>query len=199
MTFPEQPLILPVTERLILRQRMPADAAEMFALTEANRHFLRRRLPWLDHCVREADTLRSIESTLRQAADGTGLAFSLVEDGRIVGVLGWNEIARGNGVGHIGYWLAETHLGRGLMTAGVAALVAYGFETLHLHRQVIAAGTDNLPSRALAERLGFRFEGIARDAENLYGTRVDHALYARLRTDPPPPVRPPVAAVERDG
>ena len=69
------------------------------------------------------------------------------------------------------------------MTRCCRFVVRYGFLTLDLNRIQIAAGTDNVESRAIAERLGFRFEGILRGRENLYGKFIDHALYSLLRSD----------------
>jgi Fe-Mn family superoxide dismutase len=41
----------------------------------------------------------------------------------------------------------------------------------------------NLASAAVAARCGFRFEGVARDADWLYDHFVHHRLFSRLRTD----------------
>lgn len=174
---------LPITDRLALHQRQLSDAEEMFALTEANRAHLRRWLPWLDHCTSVADTRRSIESTLRQAEERTGLAASIREDGRIVGVISFNSYDLASRIGHLGYWLDAAHQGRGLMTAACRTLIAYGFDTLSLNRLVIACAADNARSRAIPERLGFSLEGIAREAEWLYDHFVDHAVHALLRRD----------------
>jgi ribosomal-protein-serine acetyltransferase len=140
-------------------------------------------LPWLDHCTRPEHTLASIESTLRQAEAGTGLAFCLWVEGRIAGVGGYNMIDRTNLIGHIGYWLGAAFEGRGFMTAANRALVTHGFSELGLRRQTISAATGNTRSRAIAERLGFRLEGVLRHAEQLYGRSVDHALYAQTLED----------------
>lgn len=175
--------IIPVLDDLELRQRQPEDADELFALTEKNRDFLRRWLPWLDHCTSPADTLKNIEASLRDAEAGTGLAVNIWQQGRIVGVTGYNSIVRANRIGHIGYWLGEEHLGTGIMTASVHALVDYGFRELGMNRQSIAAAVENRPSRAVAERLGFQLEGVAREAEWLYDHFVDHAVYAVLKTN----------------
>jgi len=43
--------------------------------------------------------------------------------------------------------------------------------------------TDNYPSLRVIARLGFRFEGIARQAEYVGGRWVDHAVFGRLSTD----------------
>jgi ribosomal-protein-serine acetyltransferase len=102
-------------------------------------------------------------------------------DGALAGVVGYLPIDRVNGVGEIGYWLAEREQGRGVMTACCRFAVRYGFLTLDLNRIQIAAGTENIASRAIPERLGFKFEGILRGRESLYGTFIDHAMYAQLR------------------
>ena len=177
------PFFLRVSDRLELRQRMPEDAEELFALTETNRARLRVWLPWLDGCNRVEDTRASIEATLRQADAGTGLAVCLWSEGRIAGVGGYNLIDQANLAGHIGYWLGAEFEGRGLMTAANRALVAHGFTALGLRRQTIAAATGNVRSRAVAERLGFALEGVLREAEMLYGRSVDHALYAQTVSD----------------
>ena len=196
MNIAIHPVTIPIRDDLELRQRQPAEAEELFALTDKNRVYLRRWLPWVDHCQSPADTRSHIEITLRQAEEGTGLAMSIWHQDHIVGVTGYHEILKDNRIGHIGYWLGAEHAGKVLMTASVRALVDYGFRELGLNRQIIAAATGNLRSRALAERLGFPLEGIAREAEWLYDHFVDHAVYALLKEDQPvaghtPGVRPP--------
>jgi len=177
------PFYFHVNDHLELRPRAPEDAEELFALTDANRARLRTWLPWLDRCTRPEHTRANIESTVRQAEAGTGLAFCLWTKGRIAGVGGYNLIDRANLTGNIGYWLGEAFEGRGLMTAANHALVTHGFSVLGLRRQTIAAATGNPRSRAVAERLGFQLEGVLRNAEQLYGRSVDHALYAQTFED----------------
>lgn len=174
---------LQVSDHLELRQRHPEDAAEIFALTDSNREHLRRWLPWLDHCRTVADTLANINSSLHQVSEGTGLGLTVRWDGQIVGLLSFNYIDKFNHVGQLGYWLGAAFQGHGLMTKACGALVDYGFEKFGMNRQTISAATGNLRSRAVAERLGFTLEGVAREAEWLYGRPVDHAIYALLRSE----------------
>jgi len=106
------------------------------------------------------------------------------------GPAGWISITiddedREHGIGNIGYTVGEAFRGRGYATAAVAAVLPIAFdpELLGLERLEILAAVDNLASRRVAERNGFRLEGILRGLLVINGTRVDHALYALLRSD----------------
>ncbi|GIW03829.1 MAG: hypothetical protein KatS3mg059_0449 [Thermomicrobiales bacterium] len=106
------------------------------------------------------------------------------------GPAGWISITiadedREHGIGSIGYTVGEAYRGRGYATAAVAAVLPIAFdpERLALERLEILAAVDNLASRRVAERNGFRLEGILRGLLVINGARVDHALYALLRSD----------------
>jgi ribosomal-protein-serine acetyltransferase len=70
------------------------------------------------------------------------------------------------------------------MTRAVRAVVEHAFKDLGLHRVEIRCAVGNARSRAIPERLGFRQEGVLRDAEHVLGRRLDVVLYSRLATDP---------------
>jgi ribosomal-protein-serine acetyltransferase len=90
---------------------------------------------------------------------------------------------RQNQIGYIGYWLAASYQGKGIMTKSCQMLIDYAFETLKLHRVVITCATENQRSRAIPLRLGFTHEGVARGAELLYGRFLDYDTYALLVSD----------------
>jgi ribosomal-protein-serine acetyltransferase len=173
-------LIDSVTALRVLRED---DAAELFALTDANRAYLRRWLPWVDLVKTEDDSRSFLSNVTAQREEGRGPTFGVLYDGALVGVVGYLPIDRVNRIGEIGYWLAEALQGRGVMTQCCRFIVRYGFLTLDLNRIQIAAGTANRESRAIPERLGFRFEGVLRAREDLYGTFIDHAMYSLLRSE----------------
>ncbi len=69
------------------------------------------------------------------------------------------------------------------MTEACRAMVNHAFRELGLNRVGIACATENHRSRAIPERLGFRQEGVQRQAEWLYDRFVDRALYAMLASE----------------
>ncbi|MFO7543955.1 MAG: GNAT family N-acetyltransferase [Trueperaceae bacterium] len=74
------------------------------------------------------------------------------------------------GTGEIGYVLRDRFRGRGIMTAAVNLVVAYGFDDLGLGRIVADVEPDNAASIRLLERVGFRLEHEGDD----------HFRYSRL-------------------
>lgn len=163
-----------------LRQLTHDDADELFALTDRERDRLREWLPWVDHTTSPEDSLAFIRASLeRHARDGSFDAGIRV-GGRLAGVVGLHEVDRANRKTSIGYWIGSGFEGRGLVTAGVRAALAYCFSSLELNRVEIRAAVPNRRSRAVPERLGFTLEGVAREVELVDGRFLDHAVYSML-------------------
>lgn len=166
-----------------IRMLHETDADELFRVVDANRQHLRDWLPWLDANTSPEHTRQFIQGALRQYAQNQGFVCVIVYNSRIVGVAGFNTIHWSNKSAELGYWLCKDMVGRGLATRSCSTLVGYAFNDLGLNRVTMPIAVGNKRSRAVAERLGFKQEGVIRDAEWLYDHFVDHALYAKLKRD----------------
>lgn len=80
--------------------------------------------------------------------------------------------------GSVGYWISESHAGRGITTRAVRLLIDYGFSQ-GLHRVEIAVRPENLASLAVVDKLNFRDEGIRRSYLFIDGDWRDHRIFAR--------------------
>jgi len=109
--------------------------------------------------------------------------WAIEQSGALCGVAGFNRIEPSNRTCEIGYWLSAEQQGKGIMTRCVERLIRHAFDDLSLNRITIPVAVENQPSRAVAERLGFRREGVLREAEWLYDHFVDHVLYALVRSE----------------
>jgi len=78
----------------------------------------------------------------------------------------------------MGYWLARSQTGSGLMTAAVKALISQGFQQLELNRIQARVATGNYPIQAVLKK-----EGVLRQAEWLYDHYVDLTMNSVLRTE----------------
>jgi ribosomal-protein-serine acetyltransferase len=177
-------LVLPLElgDGLVLHATTPLDADEAFAVIDAERERLREWLPWVDVTVDvevEREFLRTIEVA---NAASTGLHTTIRVAGEFRGFVGLRLDALHRSA-EVGYWLSERAVGRGVMTRCVAALADVVFGDLGMHRVELLAATDNVRSRAIAERLGMTFEGIRREAEELPRGWVDLAMYSVLAQD----------------
>ena len=171
-----------------LRLLEEADAPELFALVDRNRAGLEPWLPWVPATRGPDDTLEFIRASRRKVADNDGLGLAIVDaGGAIAGVIDFRGVDWANRGTSIGYWLSEDAQGRGLVTAAVRALIDHAFDVWRLHRVEIWAAVDNTRSRAVAERLGLREEGVRRAAERHGERYLDLVVYAVLAADWPPP------------
>ena len=97
--------------------------------------------------------------------------------------MGYNQIDRINNIGHIGYWLGQEYNGKGVMTKSVNELIEIGHIYYSLRRFDIRCAVENSRSRAIPERLGFKNEGIIRQAEKVYDNYFDHVVYGLLKSN----------------
>lgn len=171
---------IPIAAGVKLRGFRKTDAPELFALVDAERARLRQWMAWLDQTT-ELSAIREFIAASRSAGrTGAALRLAIAAQEQIVGVIGLGRIDPVNRSAFVGYWIAAAHEGRGLITAAVAAVCSFGFGKLGLERIELEAATNNLRSRAVAERLGFTHEGTKRSGQWLYDHFVDHELYSVL-------------------
>ncbi|MCP4181283.1 MAG: GNAT family N-acetyltransferase [bacterium] len=172
-----------ISEDLSLLNIKLEHAKELYNLTDKNREYLKQWLPWLDFVKCENDTLNFIKRTISQNEKSLGPTFAISVGEKIGGIIGFHPIDNSNKVGEIGYWLSASLQKKGIITLSCKALIKLGFEKYNLNRIQIPAAEKNYKSRSVPERLDFKFEGIIREREYLYGKFVNHAMYSMLKSE----------------
>jgi ribosomal-protein-serine acetyltransferase len=164
-----------------LRKYSMEDLAAVWALVDAERGRLGPWMPWIESTTtiehQRAWLTRVVGDT--QSLDGCGLWV----DGRYAGGVGLSLDPFGVS-GELGYWVGTEFEGRGLVSQACRAFIDHGFGA-GLHRMVIRAGVENARSRAVAERLGFTFEGVHRGEGRGTGGFYDLACYGLLEDEWP--------------
>lgn len=174
---------IPVDATLDLVLLEPRHAGMLFAVVDENRAHLRRWLPWVDATRSVHDSAAYIHATLGQFARSEALSVGIFTQGALAGGIGYHPIDWNSRRTSLGYWLASSFQGRGLMHRAVRAMTSHAFVALGLHRMEIRAAVENARSRKVAERAGFQHEGTCRGAEWLHERFVDHAVYGALATE----------------
>ena len=132
-------------------------------------------------------TFVAMTRRLRQEArSGLGLPFVIEIDGVFAGQLNVGGVARGSlQSAHLGYWIDQRFAGRGVMPTAVALVTDHCFGAVGLHRVEVNIRPENMASRRVVEKLGFRDEGVRQRFLHIAGEWRDHATYALVRDDVP--------------
>lgn len=154
-----------------------SDIPELFALTDDNRSYLREWLPWVDLNTQEADTRNFVHHSRGQKQAGTGITWTIRSANQLVGMIDYHKIDREEGKAEIGYWLAKSQQGQGIVTRACSMIIEYGKQKLGLRQIGILCIVENLKSKAIPERLGFRKVKTVKSGMSLYGQKVDLDVY----------------------
>ncbi|KAJ6788730.1 hypothetical protein PWT90_03928 [Aphanocladium album] len=141
-----------------LRRWQMGDAQSLLAAAEVSLPELKAWMPWAanGYTLEDAETFLSI--TTADWDKGRGYDWAIVVDAEVVGSCGLMTPAKGSDGMGMGYWLATPVTGRGLATRAAALLTQAAFdcgaESVQIWHKVA-----NGKSRAIPERLGYRFLG----------------------------------------
>jgi ribosomal-protein-serine acetyltransferase len=176
------------TKRLQLFPLDATDTRDLWSAVESSRSQLEPWLPWVPFNVDHDSSGRYAEASASDwdAARATRFAIRDRTNRRFLGVIGLESFAHLHESVELGYWLRVDAWGKGLMTEAGHGVIDWAFGAVNAHRVRVAAATDNHPSLHVIGRLGFRFEGIARQAERCHGRWLDHAVFALVVGDPRP-------------
>lgn len=173
-------ITLPVRENLELRTLTPIDAQTLFDVTKKNDTHLRKWLPWLDDDKTVLDTENYIKESNERLSKDEGIDLSIWYEGELVGGIGIFPLDLNHKKTSLAYWLAEEFQGKGIMGDSLKVAIEYLFTEKKLNRIEVCCAIGNTKSSALPKKLGFTFEGIAREAECLYDRFVNMEVYSLL-------------------
>ena len=174
---------LKVDDELELALPQKRHAEEITAVVRENLEQLKSWMPWVTDAYSIETARDFIKTNLLEFAESNTFATVILEDGKIVGTIGFHHFDSVNKSIQIGYWLDKKVQGKGIGTKCCRFLVKYAFNELEINRVQINCNVDNIKSRAIPERLGFQLEGIHRQVEWLNEKFHNWAVYSMLKED----------------
>lgn len=169
-------------ERVTLAVLSPGQADIVVRYYTDNREHLEPWEPLREAAFYEPAEVRTrLEKAAVAFEEGSAFHFAVIENesGRMIGVCNFSNVIRGAFQAcYLGFAIAGSHQGRGLMSEAVQAGIKYMFETAGLHRIMANYLPHNERSAALLKRLGFEREGYARAYLKIAGIWQDHVLTA---------------------
>lgn len=132
------------------------------------------------------DARKSVRWMVGLFAGGNGCAWIIADrqSGEPMGAIRYNYIERGWKCGGIGYELHPNAWGRGVMTEALRTVVEFGHRNMGLNRLEAWTLPGNRASDRVLEKVGFRFEGVARQRAWFKGAFHDFRWFARIADDP---------------
>lgn len=166
-----------------LRPVRVRDAAQWSRARLAQRRYLEQWEPSgeLDWSVRHAiSAWPTMYAGLRgEARRGRMLPYAIEVDGQFQGQLTIGNVTHGSlKSAWIGYWVSSEITGKGVATAALALGVDHCFGPVSLHRVEATVRPENVASRSVLSKVGFREEGLLERYLHVDGAWRDHLLMA---------------------
>ena len=168
------------SELAILERR---HAPAMLELVSSNRRYFGEWLGWANTMTTVADAEAFIAAGLNRFAEDGLPRVGIWHKQQLVGGLLFFPLDRRLMSTEVGYWLAESAGGRGLMVQATRTLLGFVFDELGLNRVGLNAVVENKRSRVVAERLGFSLEGVRRQTWTDGQRFADMACYSLLANE----------------
>ena len=167
------------TVRLLLRSLEPGDVPALVRLAGAREIAATTlRIP---HPYAESDALQFLAMASEDFRAGRSVSFavSISPSHELCGGVGL-ELNQTHRHAELGYWIGVPFWGKGYATEAARAVVAFGFETLRLHRIFAHHFAGNKASQRVLERIGMRHEGRSRQHVQKWGRWIDLENYGLL-------------------
>lgn len=162
------------TERLWIRLPLPGDGDLVNEAIHESLDQLQPWMPWAQNPPTKEESEANVRKDYCSFLARHDLRFHLFEKETklFVGSSGLHNIDWSVPKFEIGYWCRTRFVGKGYITESVRGLTVFAFEILKANRVEICCDRENTRSRKIAERLGYRLEGIFRN----YRLTVDNRL-----------------------
>jgi len=138
-------------------------------------------MPWCRSDLTVEELRNWVESQVEAFAVRRAFEFVIESAGTLLGGCGLNQIDNVNRRANLGYWVRSSAIRRGVATAAVRQLVAWGFQHTNLVRLEVVVSTRNAPSLRTAEKAGAVREGVLRKRLLLYGASHDAVVFSFVR------------------
>lgn len=154
------------TELYLLRLVQISDTEKLYDLVDRNRARLLKYFPITTSGISTLESTRSyIAQKISEAAKREFFCYLIEEKntGDLVGMYILKSFNWRIPKCELAYFIDKKYEGKGIISEITKAIVEHCFTKLNLHKIWIETGTDNLASKSVALKNGFKLEGLLRN------------------------------------
>jgi ribosomal-protein-serine acetyltransferase len=155
------------TPRLELRGYCPAEVDDIFAMIDRNRELLTQNFaPLAKSLFHAADVANYVRDSADKWNTGKEFTFGIWQKStaQLVGQIKVKSIVWEVPAAELSYFVDAASQRRGNASEAICAILRSAFDELHFRRICLRIIASNARSLLLAKKLGFRYEGICKNA-----------------------------------
>jgi len=168
-----------IDDDMLLRTYQMEDAQELFSAIDKSRQHLRQWFSWVDPTTKQEHSLQFIQQSLQQQQQQEGLALGIFYKRRIIGSIGMHNWDHPIKKAQIGYWISKEYEGKGIINKCLIRFIDFLFQKTGLNKVEIHFMTHNARSAGVAQRLGFKVEGVIRQS-HMHNSRIEDIVVTGL-------------------
>jgi ribosomal-protein-alanine N-acetyltransferase len=155
-----------ITERLVLNQPTLGDTHSLYELM--SKYVDTTYLTWEPHSKVET-TKELVKNLIESQIQGKGFHWCIFHEDHLVGIVSLIDVRRVIRTwtlnrSELSYWIGTPYGGKGFATEASKAVIDFGFNSLLLHKVIIAHAENNIESKRICEKLNFKQYAHEHDA-----------------------------------
>lgn len=168
------------TERLKLRRYRLSDAEEMFE-NYANDERVTKYLSWKAYS-KAADIIPFLQMSIKEYEQPTTYHWAIEYRGKMIGSIAVMEVDELRRNCEVGYCIGYNYWNKGITSEALAAVIAFLFEEVGMHRVMAKHDVDNPASGGVMKKCKMTYEGRFKEYYLRHdGTYSDACVYGIVK------------------
>lgn len=176
-------LDITITDSIYLRVISKSDIDELKKLIEENRDNLRLYFNWVENILQKNAFNEFVELAIRNTRDMKGITWVIIHEEKIIGSISLYDWIHDVNKISIGFWLDKNFRKKGIISTCLDAVLRFVFEDMNVLKVEMYFSPKNKISYSIAEKFGFRMEGLLRNNFYINGNREDQYIAGLLHTE----------------
>lgn len=159
------------------------DSQQLFNALKAHKNHLAPWIDWAGHINKVPDALKFIEDALHDQSMQEAMYLGIFWNNVLIGSVNMQDWKMDAKHAQIGYWIVKDYEGKGIIHTSLVHFLKFLFEKVGLNKIEVHFTIANNKSAKVAEKLGFKIEGILRQCVWRQGLIEDLVIAGMLRKE----------------